>query len=138
MMTITQPAAKFLLTSDPLAKGLFISQQINVIPCGPVFRLSQIPVRDFPLTGCNIHSLGVILVHTGAPAGLWSTSLYGQHCSHSEETGVMGEALVSWDVEIAENRMPRSPWSLPFPVWSWGSGCDPRSLPSILTVKGTP
>lgn len=54
MMTITQPAAKFLLTSDPLAKGLFISQQINVIPCGPVFRLSRIPVGNFPLTACNI------------------------------------------------------------------------------------
>lgn len=51
---------------------------------------------------------------------------------------MMGEALVSWDAEIAGNRMPRLPWSLPFPVWSWGSGCDPRSLPSTLTVKGTP
>lgn len=50
----------------------------------------------------------------------------------------MGEALVSWGAEIAGNRMPRWPWSLPFPVWSWGSGCDLRSLLSTLAVKGTP
>lgn len=72
MMTITQPAAKFLLTSDPLAKGLFISQQINVIPCGPVFRLSQIPVGNFPLTECNIgthNSTSWFVVHLI----VWST-----------------------------------------------------------------